>query len=477
MKTTLTLALFALVASMIVAPAFADSKLDSFVNLATKARDQVKIQLDRMPSVSEEAKALYAQGDSETEQLIAAVKADDAVAAKKHFLAAMKAFRQVTQIFSETIPTPEPAASKMAAPVADFDYSNALKRFESNINILKASANKNNLPIDFTKFDSLLQTAKTHLANGDMASLEKTFVELKTTGTELQATIKNMVTERSNTRAVSFANKYITKIDAVLAQAKELNLSEEQIAKLQKAKEELASSGGDPSQTVIKIKRVYQINLDLLDAKNQKILSEISKLESRLLLLEPKIDDTIRPKFDEAKSILALLKDPTSSENPIKLLRALDSTIKSIESYFLSQTQPTSTTLEQRAPEQVETPKETPKQETFQLSETPKSEPEALKADTKQQEKALKQEKQKAKESNKAQKNAAEISKLEAKLAELEPQIDDAIKPKFDSAKSMLAKLKETGAESKKTIRAINALIDEIYQYIESEDSEDSDRP
>lgn len=468
MKTLLTLALFALVASMIVAPAFADSKLDSFVSLASKAREQVKLQLDRMPSTSEEIKTLYAQGDSETEQLIVSVQKGDSVEARKHFLAAMKAFRQVTQMFSEALPTPEPPVSKVAAPVADFDYGNALKRFEANINILKASAGKNNLPVDFSKFDSLLQTAKLQLANGDMVALEKTFTELKATGTELRTTIKNMVTALSNTRAVSFANKYITKIDAVLAQAKELNLSEEQIAKLQKAKEELAS-GGDSSQIVIKIKRVYQINLDLLDAKNQKILSEISKLESRLTLLEPKIDDTIRPKFDEAKSILTVLKDPTSTDDPIKLLRALDSTIRAIESYFLSQTQPTNTTVEQSAPEQAET-RETP-QESFQLSDNQKQEPEALKADTRQQEKTQKQERQKP---VKTQKNSAEISRLEAKLSELEPHIDDTIKPKFESAKSMLVKLKETGADSKKTIRAISALIDEITQHIESSDSEDS---
>ncbi|MBM3906057.1 MAG: hypothetical protein FJ354_05200 [Thaumarchaeota archaeon] len=462
MKIILTLALCALVVSMVVAPAFADSKLDSFVNLATKARDQVKIQLDRMPSVSEEAKALYAQGNSETEQLIEAVKTDDAVAAKKHFLAAMKVFRQVTQVFSETIPTHEPVVSKMTAPITDFDYNNTLKRFESNINMLKTVVAKNNLQIDFTRIDGLLQSAKSSLASGDMATLEKTLVELKTAGSDLQVIIKNMVTERSNTRAISFANKYITKIDTVLAQAKELNLSEEQITKLQKAKEELAASGGEPSQIVIKIKRVYQINLDLLDTKNQKILSEISKLESRLLLLEPKINDTMRPKFDEAKSLLALLKYPTSTDDSIKLLRTLDTTIKVIESYFISQTQPTSAVSVQNAP----------KQETSQLSETPDSE--ALKADTKQQEKSQKQERQKAKEQNKVQRNSAEISRLEAKLVELEPHIDDTIKPKLDSAKSMLAKLKETGADSKKIIRAINALIDEIYQYLDSAEFDDS---
>lgn len=478
MKTILVMALFALVASMMVAPAFADSKLDSFVNLANQARTQVKIQLDKMPSAPEEAKSLYAMGDSETEQLIASVKKDDAAEAKKHFLAAMKAFRQVTQIFSE----PTPMAAKIAtpppqaAPVPEFDYANALKRFEANINILKASANKNNLPVDFSRFDNLLQTAKTHLENGDMAALEKTFVELKNAGAELQTTIKNMVKERSNTRAVSFANKYITKIDAVLAQAKELNLSEEQITKLQKAREELASAG-DPTQMVVKIRHVYQINLDLLDAKNQKILSEISKLESRLLLLEPKVDDTIRSKFDSARSLLASLKDPTSTDDPIKLLRALDSTVREIESYLLSlQSQPVANTqASERASQPAETPKETPR-ESFQLSNT-RPQTEALKAetkDTKTQDKADKQDRQKNKDANKKQ--PSEVSRIEAKLAELEPHIDENIKPKFESAKSMLAKLKETGVEPKKTIRAINALIDEITQYVESSDSEYDDR-
>ncbi len=453
MKTALTLVLFALVVSMISVPAFGDSKLDSFVNLATQARAQVKIQLDKMPSISEDAQSLYQQGDSETEQLVASVKRGDAVEAKKHFLAAMKAFRQVTEIFSEPTPmsaklvTPPP----QAAPVPEFDYGNALKRFEANINILKASANKNNLPVDFSRFDNLLQIAKSNLANGDMETLEKTFAELKSAGTELQTTIKTMVTERSNTRAISFANKYITKIDAVLAQAKDLGLSAEQITKLQKAKEELAASGGNATQVVVKIKRVYQINLDLLDAKNQKILSEISKLESRLLLLEPKIDDIIQPKFDTAKSLLYSLKDPTSTDDPIKLLRALDSAIKEIESYLLSlQTQ----SMEQRTSEQSEILKTETK-------------------DIKLQAKTAKE----SKDTNKKQ--SPEISRIEAKLAELEPYIDDTIKPKFESAKLMLTKLKETGSDSKKTIRAINTLIDEITKYVESssEDNNNSDKP
>ncbi|MBI5698640.1 MAG: hypothetical protein HZC29_09240, partial [Thaumarchaeota archaeon] len=254
------------------------------------------------------------------------------------------------------------------------------------------------------------------------------------------------------------------KIDAVLAQAKELGLSEDQITKLQNAKEELAS-GADTTQIIIKIKRVYQINLDLLEAKNQKILSDISRLESRLLLLEPKIDDTIRPKFDTAKTVLASLKDPTSETDSIKLLRTLESTIKEIEAYLLSlQTQPVSTQVEE---EKTAPPPEKPTEtrESFQLQDTQQAQTESLKV---QEPKAEKQ------KQTKNQRQSAEISRLEAKLAELEPYVDENIKPKFDAAKSMLERLKESGNNYIKTIRAINSLIDEMSRYIESQESRDN---
>lgn len=436
MKILLILVLFTIITSIIITPAFAESKIESFVNLATKARDQVKIQMDKMPSISQETKDLYSQGNAETELLISAAKAGDNTEAKKHFLAAMKAFREITQVFSETIPSstnPSQNTVNITTPINDFEYGNTLKRFEANVNILKSVASKNNLQVDFSKIDGLIQSARSSLASGDVVAVEKTISEIKTSGNELQSTIKNMVSERSNTRAISFVNKYIAKIDAVLAQAKELNIPDDQINKLKIAKEELESSN-DPSQIVIKIKRVYQINLDLLDAKNQKILSELSKLENRLSILEPKIDDTIKPKFDEAKSILISLKASTSIDDPIKTLRILDSKLKSIESYVSSQSNPPNTQNDQKI-----------------------------------------QEKQKVKVQTKAQKYSTEISKLESRLAEIEPHIDDVIKPKFDTAKSMLAKLKESGTESKMTIRSINLLIDEIVQYVESVDSEDTE--
>ena len=73
MKTKLSIILTALAVSVIfsaVPAVFADSQLDSLVNIATQARTQVKLQLDRAANVPDDINGLYDQGNSETELLI-----------------------------------------------------------------------------------------------------------------------------------------------------------------------------------------------------------------------------------------------------------------------------------------------------------------------------------------------------------------------------------------------------------------------
>ncbi|MEW6044410.1 MAG: hypothetical protein AB1608_09115 [Thermoproteota archaeon] len=352
MKTVLSLVLMALVLSMAIGTpmAFADAKLDSLVNLATQARSQVKLQLDRSQNVSDETKKLYEQGSQETEMLIAAARQGNVEEAKQHFLAAMKIFRQITQTLSDSTQTVASikAAPAQAPPVPEFDYRNALHRIENTVNMLKSSAAKNNLPVDFARIDGLIQTAKTSMENGDIATLEKTYGELKTAISQMQSTIRELTTQRSNDRARSFVNSYITKIDSILAQAKELNLSEEDIAKLTKLKEELASTT-DPNQIVVKIKR-YSITISTTepanlqakqaraaqekaqteetrqeppraaesgedqvrqkdDEKTQRASDELAQLESRMAQIQPQVDENIKPKFTRAESLLSKLKN------------------------------------------------------------------------------------------------------------------------------------------------------------------------
>jgi predicted RNase H-like nuclease len=405
MKTVLAFVLMALVFSMIVGTpmASADAKLDSLVNLATQARSQVKLQLDRTQNVSDETRKLYEQGNQETELLIAAARQGNDEESKQHFLAAMKIFRQITQTFSESAQTMASFKSTpaQAPPVPEFDYRNALYRIENTVNMLKSSAAKNNLPVDFARIDGLLQTAKTSMESGDMATLEKTYGELKTAISEMQKMIRDLITQRSNDRARLFVTSYIAKIDSILAQAKELNLSDEDIAKLTRVKEELASTS-DPNQIIIKIKR-YSITITpepanlqekqaraiqkavpeetrqeeatkaadtqetrKEDTKNQRIADEIAQLESRMAQIQPHVDESIKPKFARAESLLSKLKNQelTNVADYNKTVKMVDILLDQMERYLKSlQDNKTGETGEQQNQNTESEPKRPPKKD------------------------------------------------------------------------------------------------------------------
>ncbi|MEM3064225.1 MAG: hypothetical protein QW177_02515 [Candidatus Nitrosotenuis sp.] len=375
---TLAFVLMALVLSMAVGTpmAFADAKLDSLVNLATQARSQVKLQLDRTQNVSDETRKLYEQGNVETELLIAAARQGNTEESKQHFLAAMKIFRQITQTFSDSAQTMTSlkATPAQAPPVPEFDYGNALYRIENTIKTLKSSAAKNNLPVDFTQIDGLIQTAKTSMESGDTATLEKTYGELKAAISEMQKTIRELTTQRSNERARLFVSSYIAKIDSILAQANQLNLSDEDIAKLTKIKEELASTS-DPNQIIIKIKR-YSITINTEpanlqekqvraaqeraapeqtrqeeppkaadaesaqkeEARNQKAADEITQLESRMAQIQPYVDESIKPKFARAESLLSKLKNQeiANVSDYNKTVKMVDILLDQMERYIKS---------------------------------------------------------------------------------------------------------------------------------------------
>lgn len=380
MKTKLVLIILTtMVASMIfsaIPTVLADSQLDSLVNIATQARTQVRLQLDRADNVPGDIKALYEQGNSETELLIYSVKQQDITQSKQHFLLAMKIFKQISMTLSTQTAAPKaaivPQTSSQTPTAGDIDYKILIDRTEKYTNTLKAIATKNNISVDFTKLGELIQSAKAGITSNDMASVETIFREIKTTIIDIQNQLKEKTSQKSADRAKSFANEYINKIDALLSQAKELGLSDDDVTKLKRVREELSTTN-DPSQIIVKVKRVITINIELKDTKSQKAISDtnkqadsaktenipektttgdqnikqeqkqreikaqrvssaVAKLEARLAKLEPSIDDNTQPKFDSAKSLLAELKSNTNDIDQ-RSLKSLDSLIREIESY------------------------------------------------------------------------------------------------------------------------------------------------
>lgn len=393
MKTKLSIILTALVVSMIfsaVPAAFADSQLDSLVNIATQARTQVKLQLDRADNVSGDIKSLYDQGNSETELLINSVKQQDVEQSKQHFLSAMRIFKQISMTFSPTAKAAAPQAAQTVQVPSNINYKASITRMENYISTLKELVTKNSISVDFTNLDELIQDAKENLAKGDMASVAKIYDDLKIAITDTQNLIKEKTNQKLLDRAKSFANEYIVRIDTMINHAKELGISDDDVAKLKQVKEALSTTN-DPSQIVIRVQRIITINVELKDLKNQKTAevntqtapadltktenasekvtsadqnikqepkketktqtsSQIDKLEARLAKLESSIDDNIQAKFDSAKFMLAKLKSQASNSIDQRTLKSLDALIGEIENYVDSQNTNSDSNADQNTP-------------------------------------------------------------------------------------------------------------------------------
>lgn len=431
--------LLVLVGSMMVGyeQVFADAYLDSLVNLATQARAQIKIQLDRMDSVSAEVKELYAKGDAETDLLVAAANQNNTSEAKQRFMSAMKIFRQISQTFSEPAPAQRavPAAdtsmmTATAPQVSEATYRNNLVRTEKYIDTLRTTVIRNSLTVDFAKADELIQNAKSSLAAGNFAEVDRLLGELKAEQSRIQREIKEQTIQQSNARVKAFVNEYIAQIDAILLQAKELGLSDADIAKLTKIKEELVSTR-DASQLIIKIKH-YSVNISISDYKSQKIQSEIAKLEGRLMGLERSIDGSVKTKFDAARQLLTQIKNQTASEDTLEKLALIDSTVREIESYVQSKSRENKAEI-QPVPEQKET-------------KNPRLE---------------------------------EIMRLEERLVQLESKVDSSMKPKLDTAKALLNKIKSQTASGDpsftRTAKALEMLIGDMEDSLKR--SEEKARP
>jgi hypothetical protein len=373
MKRVLPFVLIALVASMIVdlPSSFANSTLDSLVNIATNARSQVKFQLESSQTASDSLKTLFEQGSKETELLISSVKQDDVSQAKQHFLAAMQIFKQVSVELSgqpQERALPKIAQAPQVSQATLTSYNNEIDRAEKYVGMLKDLVAKNNFIVDFSKADTLIQNARSRLAEKDIPSVEKIFDDLRAALVDIQNAIRDQTIQSQNERARLFANGYIAKIDVILAQANLIGLSDYEIARLVKAKQEIATTT-DPNLLILKIKQ-YSITIIFDNSTNQRILAETSKLDARLANIGPYVDDNIKPKFDAAKQIVAQLKNQTSADEAVTLLGQLDSTTKEIENYV--QTKQNQTTAKQtEADKQRPAKSQEQKSPTIPKQETP----------------------------------------------------------------------------------------------------------
>ena len=307
--------LFALVGSMILTipmQAYADAQLDSLLRIANQARDNIKIRLSQLETVSNEISKLHEQGSAETDALAKSVLEGDVTTAKQHFLSAMKLFKDASDKISSSVP----AIAEEPLSLTDTSrLKTVIIRIENSANKLKAVATKNNIEIDFIEFDNLIQIAKQNLDAGNVDEANKTLRVAKQFILDAYNSISEVAKQRTTDRAKVFAAKQIESLDKLISQAKDLGLSQDIIDNLQTAKEKLQKIS-DASQIVLETKGINTIREKLSASTVNRLNAIVKQLESKLDNLNKNLqDDDSGTKIKTANDMIVELKQLVLDNN------------------------------------------------------------------------------------------------------------------------------------------------------------------
>ncbi len=200
--------LMALVGTMILGfplQSYADPQLDILLNIATQARDNLGLTISQTNNVSDEINQLYKQGSDETDQLAKAVSQQDVTSAKQHFLAAMKFFKETNDKINSL--NAKASINQQKAEISQL--RGEIIRLNNMENLLKAIATKNNIQVDFTKFDALIQTAQQDLESGNVNDAISLIKNANDFLVETHNSLTTIAKERTTARAKDFTERQI----------------------------------------------------------------------------------------------------------------------------------------------------------------------------------------------------------------------------------------------------------------------------
>jgi len=334
-KKITSIALFALVASMIMGSipnyAYADSQSDSLIRIASQARDQVKIQLSKVDA-TQEIKDKFEIASVEIRLLIEASKNEDVPAYRQHFLSAMNIFNEIIQQISEISSTSDAALSSSQTVVAS-SISHELDRLERHIDRLKGIAIKNGIDIDSSQVDKLIDKARNEIEEGNSV-VPSTIKEIKQSMADLNNSLREKTREYTTDRAKSLAGKHIEDLDRLIAEAKDMGVSQGTLDKLLEARDHLnsVSDTSNVTQIIDEVRKLISIKKQFEDTKIQRIQVRANQLESTYERLSNYADEI--PELNKAENMLLELRALISekkSDNAIRVLNSLNYLLNEIE--------------------------------------------------------------------------------------------------------------------------------------------------
>ncbi|HKU33744.1 MAG TPA: hypothetical protein VJR22_07860, partial [Candidatus Nitrosotalea sp.] len=188
---------------------YADPQLDTLLNIATQARDSLGATISQINNVPDEINQLYKQGSNETDELTQAVDQQDVGSAKQHFLAAMKFFKETND-----------QINALNATVANDQQKTEIMQLRGEIvrlgnmgNLLKSIALQNNLDINFTNFDVMLQNATQDITSGNLDDASKQVQSANDFVIATHNSLTEAAQEKNSERAKDFTEKQIAQLN------------------------------------------------------------------------------------------------------------------------------------------------------------------------------------------------------------------------------------------------------------------------
>ena len=343
-RQVITFGFLIIIASMIFGSmpnyVLADSQSDTMIRIAQQARDQLRIQLSKVDA-SEELREFFNKGSAELDLLIKSAESDNMPEAREYFLSTMKIFSEISKKMTE-LQTQETTVS--AAQVRPF-VSNEIERLESYIDRLEAISIKNKIDVDFSKVYDLIDNAKNVQSSDNYEKTKESIAEIKKAIIELHTSIKEKTSSSTTEKAKTFAQQYLSELDRLIIQAKEIGVSETTLKRLENAKANLYDAS-DVKEIIKKVKEIISVKADFEAKKAERINSRINQLETKFERLDyAEKDDS----YNNAERMISELKKLVSEDKlteAIGMITSLNSLLQEMETKQL-EPQETLTTQEE----------------------------------------------------------------------------------------------------------------------------------
>ena len=309
MKTIATFGLLILVASMALGGMTSNvSAVDDpavWLKIAKRAQEQIHNQISN--DSSDKVKRLFEEGTQKVNALEKALRSDDIEAAKKHFLSAMKIFKEISRHLatSDTVSDVAPQTESTVRSTIK-DPSNDLQRLQAYVNSLKTIAKKHNATIDFSDLDELFAEARKQINDKQFELALETLHEIKETVVKVNKELREEASKQESQRANEYAKKYLEQLDRLIENAKKQGVADEIIKKLETAKENL-SSADNPDQIVKEIRKIMSIKDQFELTKNDRLESRVLQVEKTIFRLS-QVDGVDPDDLTDAKSTLQSIK-------------------------------------------------------------------------------------------------------------------------------------------------------------------------